>query len=355
MNALEPVPVGQAGTIEVSTLLVSALRDSQRPNTRKAYTSDWSRFTAWCDTLGAESLPAAPQTVAEYLVHHGKPGPCGCPPDPRRPALDCPGQLSPATLDRRLSSIAVKHKQAGYDPPTRSQLVLKARRGLRNQARTAAKHARPLTTEDLRQILAAIDEETARPDVRPSALLRAVRDRAMLLIGFAALLRRSELAALEVGDLTEVPEGLDVRVRSSKTDTEGAGVVLSVAYGSNPATCPVRAWRAWRARLDALELAGPGEPVLRRVTRHAHFGDRPLSDAHVDRIIKARARQAGLPGWQEYSGHSLRAGGATVLGRAGEQERRIMAQGRWKSVTVARRYIDDGGRWRDPVSAKLGL
>jgi integrase len=132
-------------------------------------------------------------------------------------------------------------------------------------------------------------------------------DRALLLVGWTAALRRSELVALEVGDMGFEPEGIVLTIRRSKTDREGAGATVAVPFGGEEATCPVGALRRW------LESAAIGDGrVFRRIDRHGHLGP-TLSDRALAETVASRAAAAGLEG--DFAGHSLRAGFATAAAR----------------------------------------
>jgi integrase len=175
----------------------------------------------------------------------------------------------------------------------------------------------------------------------------AVRDRALLLIGFAGAFRRSELVALDVGDVSFRAEGIVLTVRRSKTDQEGAGADVAIASGENPATCPVRALRAW------LELRGDAGALFVSVDRYGRLGGR-LGGGDVARIVKRTAQRAGLDA-ARYSGHSLRAGLATAAARQGRGDRSIMRQGRWASRTMVDRYVRVASLFNDNASDGIGL
>ena len=148
-------------------------------------------------------------------------------------------------------------------------------------------------------------------DELPAGLI-GLRDRALITLGFAGGFRRSELVALNCADLTFVSEGLEAFVRRSKTDQEGAGLMKVIAYGSDPATCPVRSLQDW------LELAGIGEgPVFRPINRHEQLGDKRLTDFAVAVIIKRIAKKAGLA-----DAATLRPLAARGLRHRGQEERR---------------------------------
>ena len=147
--------------------------------------------------------------------------------------------------------------------------------------------------------------------------LTDARDRTLLLFGFAGALRRSELVALNVDDVSEDDAGLRLVLRKSKTDREAEGAIRGLPYGSHPITCPVRAWRRW------LEVSGiTTGPAFRSVSRHGHLGTKHLSDRALADIVKRRAVAAGLAG--DFAGHSLRSGFATEGYGQGTPELAIM-------------------------------
>ena len=183
---------------------------SRSPATLRAYRSDWAHFEAWCDEHNLVDLPAEPAVVAMYLTD-----------------LADSGDFKAATLSRRLVSIAQAHKAAGHKSPTSDETVRLVNAGIRRTIGTAQRAVRPTVTEDIRAMVATCGDDPA-----------GVRDRALLLIGFAAALRRSELADLNVDDIEQTRDGLVVTLRRSKMDQEAAGRRVGVPYGSNPAYVP---------------------------------------------------------------------------------------------------------------------
>jgi integrase len=175
------------------------------------------------------------------------------------------------------------------------------------------------------------------------------RDRALLLLGFAGALRRSELVGLDLADVTEGTDGLTVHLRRSKTDQEGTGRTVGIPFWSNPVTCPVRAWRDW------LEVSSITEgPAFRPVDRHGRIGPTRLSAPAVALVLKRHAARAGLdPG--EVAGHSLRAGLATSAASAGVPERVIAEQTGHRGTAMLRRYIREGSLFRANAASTVGL
>lgn len=230
------------------------------------------------------------------------------------------------------------HRRHGLDSPTTSPAVREVMRGIRRKLKVAQKEAAPATIGEIRRMIAHL------PDNR-----LGLRDRALLLVGFAGALRRSELAALAVEDLQERPEGLLATLRSSKTDQEGQGRQIAIPRGRDKSTCPVTALQAWLT-----EAAIEAGPIFRAVDRHGNISTEAISDRAVALVVKRRATQAGLDP-ATYSGHSLRAGFATTAAANGATERAIANQTGHKSMEVLRRYIRIGTIWSDNAATNLGL
>ncbi|NTU80672.1 MAG: tyrosine-type recombinase/integrase [Chloroflexales bacterium] len=298
---------------------------SQAANTARAYKADWAHFAAWCVERELMSLPATPATVALYLT------------DLADPSEEDQVARKVSTIQRRLSGIVFYHTAANHDSPADSREVRAVMRGIRRAKGTAPTEKQPATTEIIRAMVEQLEND-----------LRGRRDRALLLVGFAGALRRSELVGLAVRDAQITREGIVLMIRRSKTDQEGQGMTRGIAYGSNPDTCPVRALQAWLEHTDIKD--GP----LFRSLRFGRVQPRGLDGRDVARIVKRAATEAGLDPTY-FSGHSLRAGLATAAAAAGVSERAIMDQTGHKSLTVMRRYIRKGSLFKDNASAQVGL
>jgi site-specific recombinase XerD len=296
------------------------VRRSKSANTLKAYQSDWVTFEAFCRTEDRSSLPATAETVAAYAANSAE-------------------TLKANTVERRLTAISQAHQLAGYPNPVEDKLVRTVMAGIRRVKGTAQKGKDPLSPELLRNMLADAPED-----------LQTVRNRALLLIGFAGALRRSELVGLQYEDLRFTDDGLVLTIRQSKTDQEREGQTIGIPYGSHPKTCPVRAVRNW------LECSAVGSGSLFRAIGRwgREVTANPICDHQLAKIIKTLARRAGLdPG--AFSGHSLRSGLATSAAEGGATERSIMQQTRHKSLKQVRHYIRRGSLFRDNAAARSGL
>lgn len=317
MNNLVPI---NEGLEEIAVKVQEYLVNAEASNTKKAYSSDWSHFTGWCDGHNLQPLPASADTVAGYLVDLVEQG------------------YKAATIERRLVSISKAHIVAGYDDVTKTPAIKELWKGIKRTVGTAQTAKSPVLTRDLKAMLATLPDN-----------LLGIRDRALLLLGFAGGFRRSELVSLNVDDLEFTREGLVINLRHSKTDQESAGRKIGVPYGSNIDTCPVRSLQAW------LEEAGIVEgPLFKAINRHGNIQPGRLSDKAVALIVKRTAESAGLDS-SKYSGHSLRAGLATSAAAAGASERSIMQQTGHKSVNMVRKYIRSGNLFNDNAASQLGL
>jgi site-specific recombinase XerD len=326
-NHLLPAPAGTAASAEIAPndMLKSAFEAAQRfasmataSNTQRAYNA--ADFATWCSAQHLEALPARPETVGLYLA-----------------SLAETHKVS--TITRRLAAIAKQHRNAGLDSPAsmRHSAVHDVVAGIRRDKGTRAQTKRALSTDELRAMVARIP-----------ATPHGLRDRALLLIGFAGGFRRSELAAITLDHVEDTPDGLKILIPRSKTDQEGEGRTIGIPYGSDPRSCPVRAYRAWIAAAGITE--GP-------VFRHFHnrtMGTEAITDRVVALTVKKAAERAGLDA-DVLAGHSLRAGLATSASRNGASERSIMKQTGHRSVAMVRRYIREAELFHDNAATKLGL
>lgn len=325
MLALEPAPdlaveLPAALHSELERLLDQAdryARAAQSVNTTRAYRSDWRQFDAWCDRYGLQSIPATPTAVALHLTALAEVG------------------RSVSTVRRRCAAIARAHRIAGHVSPTADPSVMTVLEGIARVHGTAPNKKTALLRDPLLEVIDRIDTSTNA----------GLRDRALLLVGFALGLRRSELVALEIRDIAPSPDGVTIRIARSKTDQQGRGTSVLLPYAESPNPCPVRALRAWLDASGVVEGA-----VFRRLSRAGAIG-KPLTAQSVALIIKRRADSAGLNP-REFAGHSLRSGYATQAARDGHRTEQIANTTRHKDQTVLAGYIH-AGRGREDVAAVL--
>jgi integrase len=298
------------------------LDEAKAATTRRGYGQDADHFAIWCADHHYRALPADPLVVADYLTELADAG------------------YKPATIMRRASGIAYAHRQAGRPPPTTNPGVREVLQGIRREAAhrgLTRTRARGLTLPQLIALVADLPDTTA-----------GIRDRALLLVGYALGLRASDLAGLDRTGVEPARDGYDIHLRISKTDQLGAGETLALAPGAREATCPVTALRRWLELLDQ-----PAGPLFRSVSKSGRIGDGRLVTSSVHRILRRAAGNAGIS-LDRLSPHSLRRGFATTAYAAGVPEAEIARTGRWKTLTVMRDY-NDAERWTKPASGGLGL
>lgn len=309
------LPAGLAGDVQRAAEHAAHARS---PNTRRAYARAWDRWTAYALEHGACELPAAPLVVAAYLAY-----------------LDAEG-LAPASLDVALAAIVDRHRAARFPLPTNDPAVHDVRAGIRARRGTRPRSKAALAPAELHEMIDALP-----PDVS------GARDRALLLVGFGAALRRSELVALHVHHVAWHARGVALLIARSKTDVEGAGVEIPIHVAPGP-LCPVDALRAW---LDAAAITSG--PVFRSVDRWGHVGRAALGAQTVAEVIKRAAVRVGLDA-RELAGHSLRAGFATTAASEGANLAEIGRITRHASEGMIRRYIRAGTLFeRDPLRGVL--
>ncbi|MVA27262.1 site-specific integrase (plasmid) [Agrobacterium vitis] len=321
-------------------------------NTRKAYASDWKHFSAWCRRLNLAPLPPDPQTVGLYITACASGETVGTP-TLGTPALGTskPGAKANAvsTVERRLSSLSWNYAQRGLMLDRKDRHIATVMAGIRNS------HARPpvqkeaVLAEDIIAMIETLDRGT----------LRGLRDRAMLLIGYAGGLRRSEIVGLDIkADQTEdgrgwieiFDKGMLVTLRGKTGWRE-----VEIGRGSSDTTCPVVAVQTW---ITFARLAHG--PLFRRVTGQGKsVGPERLNDKEVARLVKRTAMAAGVRGDLseierafKFSGHSLRAG---LASSAEVDERYIQKQLGHASAEMTRRYQRRRDRFRVNLTKAAGL
>jgi integrase len=274
--------------------------------TLRAYAADWQDFTGWCQARGASALPADPTTVAAYLASMGI-------------------SHSRATLRRRLAAIGRAHRMKGIawmpsHPVIRDTLAGIFRKHGRPQRRAAA-----IGTIELKRLLASCDGS-----------LTGQRDRALLLLGFAGALRRSELVAVQREHLTFIGDGMRLLIPRAKTDQGGEGAEIGIPRGLKPETCPVRAMETWLRGSDCQY-----GPVFRKVDRWGTVERTALHPDALPKILARHVAQAGLTasGLERLSAHGLRAGFITEAYKAGARDEAIMEHSRHRDVKTMRGYV----------------
>lgn len=295
-------------------------RASRSSATRRAYGSDLRDFGRFCRDHGVCALPATSQTIALYVT-------------------DLAERAKVSTIRRRLVAIAGEHKRAGIDPaPTSDRVVREILRGIANTKGCAVRRKDALTLDRLQSVLLAVAGDD----------LKAKRDRAIVLLGFAAALRRSEIAALGVGDIRYDPRGLLITIRRSKTDQAGEGAAIAVPFVPTHALCAARAVKAWIAAAQLVD-----GPLFRSFKPGRRISDRPIGGRDVANLVHVLVRRARLEG--DFSAHSLRAGFITAASVAHVSLDNIMRTSRHRSLAVLQGYIRRANVFDDPALAAIIL
>jgi site-specific recombinase XerD len=280
---------------------------SKAKATQQAYSSDFRIFDTWARERGQSSLPATAATVCAFLAAQAGLG------------------KRASTLGRRLAAIGYFHRFAGEPNPVADETIKATLSGIRRSIGAAPVRKRAATADIVLGMAATSGAET----------VRQLRDRAILLVGFASAMRRSELVALNLEDLEWTAEGVLISIRKSKTDQEGAGAAVAVPKGE--VACPVAALRAW---LDAARITTG--PVFRRVwNKHAQrVGAERLTGRIVAMIVQQNAERLGFDP-RTFGAHSLRSGLVTSAVKRGVSLLKICDQTRHKSVEMLRVYCRD--------------
>lgn len=299
LSAKTPLKSRQAAP---SALVVSYSAAAQSEATTRSYDSDIRHFK-----LHGGTVPATPTMVAEYLA-------CMA------------GTLAVATLQHRLIAIHRAHTDRGLSSPVVESLVKRTMQGIRRTLGVKQRRVTALVKDDLLEMMVHVDQQMP---------MRAARDKALLLVGFAGAFRRSELVALRVEDISKFDSGLELLLRRSKTDQEGAGRTVFIPHASGN-RCPVKALEYW------LGLAGIEDgPLFRPINRYDQVvGAKALTPQSVALIVKASVRMmAGDEAAKLVAGHSLRAGYCTEAAIVGLQPYQIREQTGHRSDVTLARYI----------------
>jgi integrase len=276
------------------------------PGTLRAYKADLENFKAWCISHAFEPMPAAPETVGAYLAAAGL------------------GNALP-TLRRRVAAIARAHRIDKHPLDTKHPAIRETHRGIARMHGEPARRSAALTTSDIKRLVEVCGDDLA-----------GQRDRAVVPLGFAGALRRSELVGIDVEHVRSAQGGLRLLIPRSKTNAAGEGAEIGIMRGAQPETCPVRALRAWLRAAKVTE-----GPVFRRVTQWTTVGTKRLHPDAVRQILLKRAATAGVKGTmlEPVTPHGMRAGFVTTAYRNGVSDEEIMGHTRHRGLTTMRSYV----------------
>ena len=297
--------INDVKSLEIETL--KNLKNSKAHNTLRAYQADFKDFSLFCGKNSFSSLPTEPKIIALYITHLSK-------------------SSKFSTLKRRIASISVIHKLKGHYLDTKHPIIMENLHGIKRTIGSRQKSKKPILINDLKLIIQAIDKEK-------------IRDKALILLGFAGGFRRSELVSIYHEDLEFVPEGLKILIRRSKTDQSGEGIIKAIPYFDNQEFCPVITLKNY---------------INSKFVDNAEGKIFKISDKSVALIIKKYAQKAGLDP-SRYAGHSLRSGFATTAAEFGAEERNIMAMTGHKTTQMVRRYIQEANLFKNNALNKIKI
>ena len=299
------------------------LKSSKANNTLRAYKSDFKDFGTFCAKHGLNSLPSDPKIVSIYLTHLSK-------------------NSKISTIRRRLVSISMVHKLKGHYLDTKHPIITENLLGIKRVKGSVQKGKKPILINHLKSIINVIDEQNVQE-------IKKLRDRSIILIGFGGGFRRTELISIDHEDLEFVPEGLKINIKRSKTDQFGEGMTKGLPYFSNEIYCPVISLKRW------LEISKiKSGPIFRRFSKGSLLTDKRLTDQSVVLLMKEYLNLAGIEN-KNFSGHSLRAGFATVAAESGADERSIMAMTGHKTTQMVRRYIREANIFKNNALNKIKI
>ena len=299
------------------------LKSSKANNTLRAYKSDFRDFGAFCAKHGFNSMPSEPKVVSLYLTH-----------------LSANSKIS--TLRRRLVSIGVVHKLKGHYLDTKHPVIIENFMGIKRKKGSIQTGKKPILINHLKQIINVIDEQKIEK-------IKKLRNKTLILIGFSGGFRRTELVSIDHEDLDFVDEGVKINLRRSKTDQFGEGQIKGLPYFTNEKYCPVTNLKNW-LYLAKIKTG----PIFRRFAKGSILTSHRLTDQSVVLIIKECLKLAGIEN-QNFSGHSLRSGFATVAADFGADERSIMAMTGHKTTQMVRRYIRDANIFKNNALNKIKI
>ena len=299
------------------------LKLSKANNTLRAYKSDFRDFGIFCSKHGFNSMPTDPKIVSLYITH-----------------LSRSSKIS--TLRRRLVSIVVIHRLKGHYLDTKHPAIIENLMGIKRKKGSIQTGKKPLLINHLKQIINIIDEQKIEK-------IKKLRNRTLILIGFGGGFRRSELISINYEDLDFVEEGVKITIRKSKTDQFGEGLLKGLPYFTNEKYCPVTSLKNW-INLSKIKTGA----IFRRFSKGSKLTSSRLTDQSVVLLIKEYLKLAGIEN-ENFSGHSLRSGFATVAAESGADERSIMAMTGHKTTQMVRRYIREANIFKNNALSKIKI
>ena len=300
------------------------LKNSKSNNTIRAYKSDFNDFGLFCSNHGFKSLPSEPKIISLYLTSLSS------------------KNIKMSTIKRRLVSIGVIHRLKGHYIDTKHPSIIENIMGIKRRKGVTQKGKKPLLINTLKKVINVIDDQKHDE-------IKILRDKTIILIGFAGGFRRNEIVSLDFEDLDFVKEGIKINLKKSKNDQFGEGFTKALPYFDNSKYCPVISIEKWIKKSNI----NTG-PLFRRFTKGSNLSVNRLSDQTIALLVKTYLDLAGINS-KDYSGHSLRSGFATSAAESGAEERSIMAMTGHKSTEMVRKYIKEANLFKNNALNKIKI
>lgn len=303
---------------------IQALDKSVRENieaslaksTRRVYKLCWKKFSAWCDNNKISSLPASAESLCLFLTEESK------------------KEISMSFLVQMQAAIKLSHDRAGYISPTSHFSVKRTFKGIKRLSTREIVRKSPATVERIESMISHCQ-----------TTLIGLRDRALLLIGFAGAFRRSELVALKMNDIERTPEGIKIIIRRSKNDQEGKGQTIAILNGTR--------FRVVDSLYTWLKEANINEGFLfRQIRRGGNVQQNRLSNQAVAEIVKKYATLSGF-NIDNFSGHSLRSGFLTSAASAGAGINKMMEVSRHTDIQTLLGYVRNENLFENHAGEKF--
>jgi len=288
--------------------------------TKRVYQSDWKIFENWCELRGYQPTDATPEIIAMFVSSQFADG------------------KHPSTLNRRLAAIKFAYKCIDKLSPTDNEIVRGALKGIRRDEKAPPIKAKKAAVVKIIKEMVQLCESNS---------LRDIRDRAILLLGFAGAFRRSELVAINIEDISFNEKGMEIKIHKSKTDQEKQGNIKIILSAKDKPFCPITAVQLWIEKAKLKEGA-----LFRGITKGNQILNNRMSVNVVYNLIKECAVKLELQ-LEDFSPHSLRAGFVTSAYENKAMLTKIMEQAHMKSMQTAQRYIRHAQRYENHAAENL--
>lgn len=303
-------------SLELAQHVKEFVYNSISPITRKFYRIDFDIFRAWCESVELPYMPASPNTVSAFLSSQAMSG------------------IRPSTLVRRLAAIKMAHEAFDCTNPTHSEMVKCVFKGIKRTYGMDRNKKAPITAERLESMIESC----------PDSLI-GLRDKALLLLGFAGAFRRSELVSLTLKDIERTPEGMKVTIRKSKGDQDSLGHTIAILNGTRFRVVDIL--YLWLKQANIFD-----GHLFRSINKGGKVHPKPLSTRTVARIVKEYAGKAGL-NVDNFSGHSLRSGFITSGANAGANIFKLMEVSRHKNTETVLGYVRESKLFENHAGEKF--